>query len=172
MINRPPKSPRSFGSYAIMEAFNVVLVPGAALLLAPPAQPVEILLMAVAIVACAGFLIVGAAYWRAVDQRLRRADRIVLSRALAFADAVEVPLLLLTGAAAVTLIYAVWLLGWTAPVIAAAVLILLAALEYVNYYHRQLQHFDRWNDFKRLILTRQLRPSHMARALAAHRKLR
>src|SRR4028118_1697339 len=100
MINLPPKSPRSMGSYATMEAFNVVLVPGAALLLAPPAQPVEILLMAVAIVACAGFLIVGAAYWRAVDQRLRRANRIGLSRALAFADAVELPLLLLTGVAA------------------------------------------------------------------------
>jgi hypothetical protein len=72
--------------------------------------------------------------------------------------------------AAAGLIYALWLVGWTTPVIAAAVLILLAALEYVNYYHRQLQHFDCWSDFKRLISTRQLRPSHMARDLAAHRK--
>lgn len=171
MIDKPPRSPRNFGSYAVMEAVNVFLVPGAALLLAPPAKPVEILLMAVATGACAGPLIVGAAYWRAVDQRLRRGNRALMARVLAFADAVEVPLLLLTGVAAVALTYAVCQLGWTAPVIAAAVLILLAVLEYVNYYYRQLQHFDRWSDFKRLISTRQLRPSHMARALAAHRRL-
>jgi hypothetical protein len=172
VISKPPRSPRNFGSYALMEAVSVVLVPAAALGLAPPTKPVEILLMAVAIGACAGFLLVGAAYWRALDHRLRRANRTLLARVLAFADVVEAPLLLLTGAAAIALIYALWLVGWTTPVIAAAVLILLAALEYVNYYHRQLQHFDRWSDFKRLISTRQLRPSHMARGLAAHRKHR
>jgi hypothetical protein len=115
---------------------------------------------------------IGAAYWRAVDQRLRRADRILLDRVLALADAVERPLLLLTGAAVIALVYSILVHGWTAPVIAAAVLTLLAALEYVNYYHRQLQHFDRWSDFKRLVSARRLRPSHMARALAAHRRKR
>jgi hypothetical protein len=40
---------------------------------------------------------------------------------------------------------------WTPAVIAAGLLTLLAALEYMNYYHRQLQHFDNMADFKRLI---------------------
>jgi hypothetical protein len=170
-LDVPRKLPRNFRSYAALEAGNVVLVPGLALLLAPPSRPVEFLSMGLAIGTCAGFLIVGAAYWRAVDQRVRRADRTLLVRVLAFAGAVEKPLLLLTSAAALALVFAFWLHGWTAPVIAAAVLTLLAALEYVNYYHRQLQHFDRWSDFKRLVSTRRLPPSHMARALAAQRKL-
>lgn len=172
MIGKQRNSPRNFDNYAMMETVNVFLLPAAALLLAPPAEVVEMLLMAVAIAACAGFLIVGAAYWRAVDQRLRFGNRTPLNRILAVADEVEVPLLLLAGVATLILSYAVRELGWTAPVIAAAILILLAALEYVNYYHRQLQHFDRWSDIKRLISTRRLRPSHMARALAAHRKLK
>jgi hypothetical protein len=170
VVDKHRKSPRNFGSYALIEAVNVFLVPSAALVMARPTNLIETLLMAVAIGACAGFLIVGAAYWRAVDQRLRRANRPLLTRVLVFADAVEAPLLLLTGAAIIAFIYAVWLIGWTPPVIAAAVLILLAGLEYVNYYHRQVQYFDRWSDFKGLVSTRRLRPSHMARALAAHRK--
>ena len=49
---------------------------------------------------------------------------------------------------------------WVA--LAAAV---LAALEYVNYYHRQLQHFDNFADIKRLLTGRGFRRSQMARDL-------
>ena len=57
----PAKSLRNFRSYAAMEALNIVLVPGAALLLAPPGNWAEILAMGLAMAACAGFLLVGAA---------------------------------------------------------------------------------------------------------------
>jgi hypothetical protein len=70
----------------------------------------------------------------------------------------------------VSLIWALGERGFTWPLAAAAVLNLLAVLEYANYYHRQIQHFDRWSDFKRLVTTRRLRRSHMSRALEAHRK--
>jgi len=35
-------------------------------------------------------------------------------------------------------------------------------LEHVNYYHRQLQHFDHWPDFKRLITGRGFRRSQLS----------
>jgi hypothetical protein len=58
----PAKSLRSFRSYAAMEALNIVL--------APPGNWAEILAMGFAMAACAGFLLVGAAYWVGLDQRL------------------------------------------------------------------------------------------------------
>lgn len=79
---------------------------------------------------------------------------------------------MITGAALPMLAYAIYKGGWTWPVIGAAILTLLAALEYVNYYHRQLQHFDRSSDFKRLITGGGFRRSHMARNLTAYRRVR
>ncbi|MDQ3080564.1 MAG: hypothetical protein M3R03_11290 [Pseudomonadota bacterium] len=74
-----------------------------------------------------------------------------------------------TGAAVAATLTALSLNGWTAGVIAAELLTLLAGLEYVNYYHRQLQHFDNLADLKRLFSGRGFKPSHMARSLAARR---
>lgn len=48
----------------------------------------------------------------------------------------------------------------------------LAALEYINYYHRQLQHFDHFEDFRRLMAGHGFRKSHLARSLAAWRRSR
>jgi hypothetical protein len=145
------------------------LVPGAALLLAPPGNWAEILAMGLAMAACAGFLLVGAAYWAGLDQRLTSSNRSVLTKALALADRLEIPLLLITGAALPMLAFAIYKGGWSWSVTGAAMLTLLAALEYVNYYHRQLQHFDRSSDFKRLMTGGGFRRSHMARDLAAYR---
>ena len=41
----------------------------------------------------------------------------------------------------------------------------LAVLEYVNYYHRQLQHFDSREDFRRLLTGKGFRKSWLARDL-------
>ena len=165
----PAKSLRNFRSYAAMEALNIVVVPGAALLLAPPGNWAEILAMGLAMAACAGFLLVGAAYWAGLDQRLTSSNRSVLTKALALADRLEIPLLLITGAALPMLAFAIYKGGWSWSVTGAAMLTLLAALEYVMYYHRQLQHFDRSSDFKRLMTGGGFRRSHMARDLAAYR---
>ncbi len=53
--------------------------------------------------------------------------------------------------------------GWDKGV--ATFSTLMAVLEYVNYYHRQLQHFDHSEDFKRLLSGNGLRPSQMAKDL-------
>jgi hypothetical protein len=53
----------------------------------------------------------------------------------------------------------------SAQFLAPAVLLLLAVLEYVNYYHVQLQHFDHDADWRRLMSGRGFRPSHLAREI-------
>lgn len=166
----PAKTLRNFRSYAALEALNIVLVPAPVLLLAPPRNWAEILAIGLAVSAFAGFLLVGAAYWAGLDQRLTTSNRSTLTKALALAHRLEIPLLLITGAALPMLAFAIYNGGWSWPVIGAAILTLLAALEYVNYYHRQLQHFDCWSDFKRLMAGRGFRRSHMARDLAAYRR--
>jgi hypothetical protein len=155
-----------------MEAANVVLLPAIALTLGFPRDLVEAVAIGTAILATAGFLVVGAAFWRGVDQRLRFSDGVSAEQALDLAERVEWPLLMATGAAVAATLTALLLNGWTPAVIAAALLTLLAALEYVNYYHRQLQHFDNLADLKRLFSGRGFKPSHMARSLAARRRTR
>jgi hypothetical protein len=61
-----------------------------------------------------------------------------------------------------------WLSGsleLSAQCVAPALLLLLAVLEYVNYYHVQLQHFDHAPDWQRLIAGRGFRRSHLAREI-------
>jgi hypothetical protein len=77
--------------------------------------------------------------------------------------------LVLAAASAVALDFALLSGSWTAQRIAAVSLMTLAALEYVNYYKIQLQHFDNWADFSRLIRGRGFRKSHMARDIALWR---
>ena len=161
--------PRNLARYWQMEAANSLFVPAFALALGFPREAVEAIALSLAMVATAGFLIVGAAYWRAVDRRLRLGESSVTARALALADRVEKPLLVILGLALVATLAALAKHGWSRSVVAAAGLGLLAALEYVNYYHRQLQHFDNLADLKRLLTGRGLKAAHMARELAAWR---
>ncbi len=53
--------------------------------------------------------------------------------------------------------------------VAAIACSLLAAAEYVNYYHRQLQHFDHLPDWLRLLRGAGLRRSHLARDMRRSR---
>ena len=165
----PRKLPRRFGANAKMEAANALLVPGLALWFGWPRNPWDALALALAILACAGLLVVGAFYWHGLDRRLTGKGKGRHDQALRFADRAERPALLATIAATVATVIAAALNGLTGSLIAAAVLSLLAALEYVNYYHRQMQHFDNRSDFVRLLTGRGARPSHMARDLAAFR---
>jgi hypothetical protein len=53
--------------------------------------------------------------------------------------------------------------GWAACLF----LTLMAIAEYVNYYHFQLQHFDNFPDFQRLLSGKGFRRSHLSRRLAS-----
>ncbi|WP_285709516.1 hypothetical protein [Erythrobacter oryzae] len=128
----------------------------------------------VALLPVCGLLVVGGLYWRGKLHALRGEGE-ALNSALALADRWDRPLLVLTLLALVLAVagFALPLLGSTASdrwaVLAAAA---LAVAEYVNYYHRQLQHFDNWPDFKRLITGRGFRPAKMALDLAQWRARR
>jgi fatty acid desaturase len=116
-------------------------------------------------------LVIGGLYWRAV-YRKAEGDKDAVARVLRAADAAERPVILLLMVAAVALAVAYAAYGWTPPVIAAAVLTVLAGLEYVNYYRVQLQNFDNPADIKRLLRTRRFRRAHLARDLESFRKRR
>jgi hypothetical protein len=47
---------------------------------------------------------------------------------------------------------------------------LLAILEFVNYYHVQLQHFDHAEDFQRLLAGKGFRRSHLSKSIRAYRQ--
>ena len=124
-------------------------------------------LSAIAMAAMVLMLAVGAYYWRAKVRLLR--DRHPIRPALLRIARLRGPALILTlaGAVAAGAAWAVPGLArgsadrWVA--LAAAV---LSALEYVNYYHRQLQHFDNRADLRRLLTGKGFRRSQMARDLA------
>ncbi len=117
---------------------------------------------------------IGAVYWRAKVRQMRRVQ-IDQTKVLGWIDRLQWPSLILTalgGTAAA--------LGWLVPGltrgtpdrIAATVLAVLAGLEYVNYYHRQLQHFDNRADFRRMLAGKGFRTSWLARDLAMLRRER
>ena len=93
------KPPRNLAAYWKMEAANVLLVPGLALLLGWPRSPAGWVAMVFAILAAASLLVVGALYWRGVDRRLKGLGRRSLHKALAVADRAEKPALAATGLA-------------------------------------------------------------------------
>ena len=152
-----------------MEAANVLFVPGLALWLGFPRSPLDAVAIGLAIAACAGLLVIGAVFWRGVDRRLRFGDHAAAASGMRLADRAEKPLLLVVGLAIAAVVAALAVNGWTCAVIAATVLTVLAVLEYINYYHRQLQHFDNAADLKRLFSGKGFKRSHMARELAAFR---
>ena len=119
--------------------------------------------LALACVPMCGLLILGGLYWRA---KLHQLDgkRDTLNQVLGQAVRWRMPLLA-TSLAAIVLAIMAWTSGLSASTgerWAVTIAAILAALEYVNYYHRQLQHFDHWPDFQRLVSGRGFQPSQMA----------
>ncbi len=161
---------RRLRHYWRIEAGNVVLVPLFAWGWVVWVGGAPTVSFGVAAFASSLLLVIGALYWRAV---LRRAEG--NARPFQFWIPVlaklELPSLLLTAAAVIVAA------GELAPLsrsgnrvhIATAGLAVLAVLEYVNYYRVQLQHFDHWNDWKRLLAGRGFRKAHLARDVAAWR---
>ena len=122
--------------------------------------------------ATSGLLVIGTialrAHYRTVAGDARAMDRVapLLARC-------QIPAIILcaTGVAGAAIQH--WQdAAWTPAVIAAWVFVALALLEYVNYYHIQLQQFDHGPDWARFKAGRGFRPSHLARALKRHRAKR
>lgn len=152
--------------YWKMEAGNVLILPLAILLVSGGALSWVSL---VPIAAMMAMLVIGAIYWRGKVRQIKGQvqDWVGLLRLIA---RLRLPVLALTVAGCVAAFT-----GWIMPDLArgtadrwsATVSAVLAVLEYVNYYHRQLQHFDNRADFKRMLAGKGFRPSWMARDLAS-----
>lgn len=160
---------KRLSGYWQLEAANVLLVPGIFLFLTGW-NPSWITLVSFAPMIV--LLAIGAFYWRAKLQRLK--DRAYpFQSAMRIISYCQAPALILSVAGAAIVAFG-WIergqftSGWDQTVATGAAV--LAVLEYVNYYHRQLQHFDHVPDFKRLLAGKGLRPSQMARDLKDYRR--
>jgi hypothetical protein len=116
-------------------------------------------------------LVIGTAAWLLVLAGLYGKPA-QAAKLIAFCARAEIVSLLLLGAATLAAASAVIAGGWPPRTLAAAGLTLLGWLEYVNYYHWQLQNFDSQIDAKRLAAGRGLRRAHMGRAVRAWRARR
>lgn len=146
-------------SYWQLEAANIVLIPAITLLLARG----EISwLTVICLFAVCLMLAIGAYYWRAKLRALRFHE--ALQPRVAALARWERPCLILTIAATVCAAVA-WIVpgafAGSTDRIAASIMATLAVLEYVNYFHRQLQHFDHWPDWVRLISGKGFRKSQL-----------
>lgn len=166
MESRKERLHRRLSSYWKLEVANAALVPAIMLYVCFQTEQAVGFGLALACVPMCGLLILGGLYWRAKLHQLEgRSD--TLENVLGQARTWRLPLLATTSLACF-LVVGLWFTDLAASsgerwsITAAAV---LAALEYVNYYHRQLQHFDNWADFKRLITGRGFQVSQMARDL-------
>jgi len=158
-------------SYWRMEIGNVPLLPACMVFLCLWSDQAVGLLFALACVPMCGLLIIGGLYWRAKLHQLE--GRPATMRAfLPLALRWQGPLLV-TSVLALVLAVTAWFTDIAAStgerwaITSAAI---LAMLEYVNYYHRQLQHFDHGPDLKRLMSGRGFQPSQMARDLERFRR--
>ena len=112
-------------------------------------------------------LIIGALYWRGKVQQLsgRGGGFSILLRHISLWQRPALILALVGCLSA--------LAGWLVPAWSAGLAdrsiatgcAALSLLEYVNYYHRQLQHFDNREDFQRLLAGKGFRKSWLARDL-------
>jgi hypothetical protein len=157
---------RRLTTYWKIEAGNAVFIPALAVFLVLKSGGTISAALVLSGLACSFHLVIGTIVLRMM---LRKA------RGEANATADRVPLLIWMRwpaiglcVAAAAAIAAEWING--SPVlstqyVAPAVLLLLAVLEYINYYHVQLQHFDHAPDWQRLISGRGFRRSHLAREI-------
>ena len=172
--NRTGRAERSAGAaqpavirrlawYWQAEAANVVLVPALMVWLSNGQLGLPAVL---AIVPMCALLVAGTTYLRGKYRQLTA--RVPLDRAQAWLAAAQLPLL-----AGTLVALAVMAWAWFEPALirgpaerwVITVAAILAALEYVNYYHRQLQHFDNASDLRRLLTGRGFRPSQLRRDL-------
>lgn len=150
---------RRLSSYWKLEAGNVLLIPAFVLFITAGNMGLATLL---ALVPVMGLLAIGAAYWRAKHLQIIQGtspDRVV--RIVARWRSTMLAATVVACAAAIWGHVAGVGFASRVDLWAATVLAVLAALEYANYYWRQLQHFDHADDFQRLLAGRGFRKSQL-----------
>ena len=160
---------RDLRGYGRIEALNALLVPGVGTYYGWPTDFVGGLVLAIANLGLVIGLVVGACYWLALAKRIC-GNPAPMSRALRFAHMAQGPMIAAVCTATIGIVVVVAQRGLSLSTGAALVVTILGVLEYVNYYHVQLQHFDNKADLRRLLAGSGFRPAHMARDLATWRR--
>lgn len=167
---------RRLNSYWKLEAANAVLVPAFGVLVVHRYAGTITGALVLSALACSFLLVIGAIALRMMLGKARGEVNATTSR-IPVLIRMQWPAIGLCAAAAVSVGHDWMSHGFhpSADRIASTVLLLLAWLEYVNYYHVQLRHFDHAADWRRLRTGRGFRRSHLACEIARwkrHRKLR
>jgi len=109
-------------------------------------------------------LVLGAAYWCAKYNKIESADSRSWNTTMRWARRMHRPMAMLTLCCVLLQLLDLLIVRLTVGGGDRALSLMctaMAALEYVNYYHRQLQHFDHWPDFVRLMQGRGFRTAHL-----------
>ncbi|GAA4039451.1 hypothetical protein [Parerythrobacter jejuensis] len=171
MSNRKSAIVDRLSGYWKMELGNVLLLPAAMIALSYIQGYSLGWLSFISIVPMAGLLVIGGLYWRAKLLSVQGLHT-PLFRTMALAAKLQWPLAVSSFSVA-----ALCLISWLYPSMSASfgdrctasIAAALAVLEYINYYHRQLQHFDHAADWKRLLQGEGFRPAQMAVDLTRYR---
>ena len=158
--------------YWMMEGANVVFVPFIAWLLITVVAEGQITIAVIAAMLATSFLlVVGTFAWKMVVDGLEGIPKSEVQWT-PWLDLARWPALILTLLALIATVAEAFstLPRFSASLIGASLLCLLAILEFVNYYHVQLQHFDHAEDFQRLLSGKGFRRSHLSNSIRAYRQ--
>lgn len=158
--------------YWMMEGANVLLMPLIAWFLITFVAKGQITVAVIAAMLATSFLlVVGTFAWKMVVDGLE-GNSTSEEQWTPWLDLARWPAMLLTILALIATAAEAFstLPRFSASLIGASLLCLLAILEFVNYYHVQLQHFDHAEDFQRLLSGKGFRQSHLSKSIRAYRQ--
>ena len=158
--------------YWMMEGANVLLMPLIAWFLITVVAKGQITIAVIAAMLATSFLlVVGTFAWKMVVDGLE-GNSTSEEQWTPWLDLARWPAMLLTILALIATVAEAFstLPRFSASLIGASLLCLLAVLEFVNYYHVQLQHFDHAEDFQRLLSGKGFRQSHLSKSIRAYRQ--
>ena len=172
-VNKPQLRER-LELYWRLELFSAFLLPMTGLGLLFVFEQGTSMLSIASLATMSSMLVLGGFYWKAKAQQLSNHNSVGLEFVLSWAQRLRIPILIAVSTMCVLCLadaLATELTaGWPDQVLALCAMT-LALLEYVNYYHVQLQHFDHWADFHRLISGRGFRRAHLRADLERRKKL-
>jgi hypothetical protein len=157
---------KRLSGYWQLELMNVWLLPLAAMICVVSLRGTVTVALVLSLIATSWLLIIGTIALRMMLKDLER-DATYAAYWLPKLRLAKAPSLVLV---AITVLITCVNVVVTAPSLTVTqyctiAFTVLATLEYINYYHYQLQHFDNLPDFQRLISGNGFRQSHLARAL-------
>ena len=160
---------RRLSQYWKVEAANMIAIPTVAVWAVKKSGSTISFSLIVAIGAACLMLLIGTFALRIKLETAKR-SRSFAQRWLPWLSQAQWPALAIVAAAVTGAVFEFWVddrRGYVA--VATGVCALLAVLEYINYYHVQLQNFDHLPDLKRFMAGGGFRKSHLAKALQSFR---